>query len=87
MDIYVVERWTYKHNKPDTGFQFMFAFKNFDDAKAYAVSWIQHVLVDPTIEYMSDAEGDYVICYFSEGKYLFRIKETTLVESFEKVVK
>lgn len=84
MKIFSVERWIERANRdhPNIGFQFMYAFKHEHDAIAYAERWIKNVLIDPVIEHTSDSEADYIICQKHDVKYLFRIKEAELIESF-----
>lgn len=86
MKIFIVERWIDRVNRDHSsiGFEFMYAFKNEQDAIAYAERWIKNVLIDPVIEHTSDSEADYIICKKPDVNYrfLFRIKEAELIESF-----
>lgn len=84
MKIFIVERWIDRVNRDHSsiGFEFMYAFKNEHDAIAYAERWIKNVLIDPVIEHTSDADADYILCQKPDVKYLFRIKESELIESF-----
>ena len=85
MYIFVVERLIEKQDTPNTGFQFMYAFKNYNDARMYCENWIKDVIVnsDIDIQYFSDPHYDFISCKAQDRRYLFRIKETKLVESYE----
>lgn len=85
MYIFVVERLIEKQDTPNIGFQFMYAFKNYDDARTYCETWIKDVLVngDIDIQYFSDSNCDFISCKAQDRRYLFRIKESKLVESYE----
>ena len=83
MYIFVVERLMEKQDTPNTGFQFMYAFKNYDDARRYCETWIDDVVVNGDIRYFSDPYCDFISCKAQDRRYLFRIKESKLVESYE----
>ena len=87
MFIYIVERLitTEEVNYVIAdNFKFMYPFKEYEDAFAYIVSWLKDVCgTDVEYDFEPASEYNYVICRRLNKTYIFRIKETRLVESLD----